>query len=203
MAEKSSNTFWHRTEVSVKEKEAVTGQRGLVFLLTGLSGSGKSTIAVGVERRLHEIGLATVLLDGDNLRHGLNSDLGFSPEDRRENVRRITEVSKLFSDSGLVTLVSIIAPYASDRKQFKRLLGDSFYEVYVNSTIEHCKQRDPKGLYAKVEREQIENFTGISAPYEIPKIPALQIDTLSLSVEESRTLLFDFISDRLKEVRDG
>ena len=156
----------------------------MVIWFTGLSGSGKSTLAHSVEEELHKQCCRTFVLDGDNVRHGLNSDLGFSLEDREENIRRIAEVSKLFYDSGIFLIVSFISPYNKDREYARKLIGKDFIEVYVKCSIEECKNRDPKGLYKKVEKGEILNFTGISDPYEIPKNPEIVLNTENLLIDE-------------------
>ena len=183
---KSAHITWHETGISKKDREKRNGHRGVVIWLTGLSGSGKSTIAVELQARLFEKGCQVYILDGDNIRHGLNRDLGFSPEDREENIRRIGEVAKLFADAGTIVLTSFISPYRRDRDRARALLkpGD-FIEVYVNAPLSVCEERDPKNLYKKARRGEIPEFTGISAPYEPPLKPELEIRTDQLSVEES------------------
>ncbi len=173
-------------------------QSGLVVWFTGLSASGKSTIAVEVEKQLNQRGLATYRLDGDNVRHGLNSDLGFSPEDRKENIRRIAEVAALFKEAAVITLASFISPYQESRDFARQRAGDdNFIEVYVKADVETCAQRDPKGLYEKAKQGEIENFTGVSAPYEEPEDPELVIDTVELSLEESVEKVVEEITDYL------
>ena len=187
MAEaRSTNITWHASHVTRGERERLLGQRGVTVWLTGLSGSGKSTIAVGAERELVRRGRLAYVLDGDNVRHGLNKNLGFSPADRTENIRRIGEVAKLFTDAGVIAMTSFISPYRSDRDGVRALLapGD-FVEVYVSATVETCESRDVKGLYQRARKGEIPEFTGISAPYEAPERPELVLDTNRQSVEES------------------
>lgn len=184
--QKSDNITWHESQLERKEREALVGQRGVTIWLTGLSGSGKSTIAVAAERQLVRSKHLAYVLDGDNIRHGLNKNLGFSPEDRTENIRRIGEVSKLFTDAGVIVFSSFISPYRADRDAVRALMepGD-FMEVYVDASLETCEKRDVKGLYRKARAGEIPEFTGISAPYEAPERPELTLDTNRQTVEES------------------
>jgi adenylylsulfate kinase len=187
MAEqKATNIVWHQGAVNREDREKLNGHKGATVWLTGLSGSGKSTIAVDLEKRLAERGVRTYILDGDNIRHGLNKNLGFSPEDRTENIRRIGEVAKLFTDAGVVAITAFISPYRADRDQVRALMkpGD-FIEILVDCPVEVCEQRDVKGLYKKARAGEIKEFTGISAPYEAPDKPELTIETAGQSVEES------------------
>ena len=183
---RSTNITWHAGQVTRSEREKLLGQRGVTIWLTGLSGSGKSTIAVAAEQVLLRRGRLTYVLDGDNVRHGLNKNLGFSPSDRTENIRRIGEVAKLFADAGVIAMTSFISPYRSDRDAVRALLapGD-FVEVHVAASVETCESRDVKGLYQKARKGEIPEFTGISAPYEEPLRPELVLDTNRQSVEES------------------
>ena len=168
------------------DKEQLLGQRGMMIWFTGLSGSGKSTIAIALERELQRRRLLCRILDGDNIRSGINSNLGFSPEDRVENIRRIAEVGKLFVDTGIITLAAFISPTNELRRMAARIIGEQdFYEVYVSTPLEECERRDVKGLYAKARRGEIRDFTGISAPFEVPEHPALSLDTSQITVEES------------------
>lgn len=168
------------------DKEQLLGQRGMMIWFTGLSGSGKSTIAIALERELQRRRLLCRILDGDNIRSGINSNLGFSPEDRVENIRRIAEVGKLFVDTGIITLAAFISPTNELRRMAARIIGEQdFHEVYVSTPLEECERRDVKGLYAKARRGEIRDFTGISAPFEVPENPALSLDTSQLTVEES------------------
>ena len=183
---KSTNLTWHEGQVSRTDRQAMLGQRGCTIWLTGLSGSGKSTIAVAAEKALKDLGRLTYILDGDNIRMGLNSNLGFSPEDRTENIRRIGEVSKLFTDAGIIVFSSFISPYRADRDAVREIMGDGdFVEVWVDASVETCEGRDVKGLYKKARAGEIPEFTGISAPYEEPSKPELVIDTNGQTIEES------------------
>ena len=179
------NLTWHHHGVDRTDREKLLGQSGATVWLTGLSGSGKSTVADILAEMLQERGVLTAILDGDNIRHGLNSDLGFSPEDRKENIRRISEVAKLFSSFGVVNLLAFISPYREDR-DFARSIQDEndFVEVYVQVPLEVAEQRDPKGLYKKARSGEIPSFTGISAPYEEPLSPELVLKTHEFSAEE-------------------
>ncbi len=181
------NIRWHRTEVSRKDRETLHGHRGLAVWFTGLSGSGKSTIANALCAQLHARGISTYLLDGDNLRHGLNSDLGFSMEDREENMRRVSEVTGLMVDAGLVVITSLISPLRQQREQIRTKLNrdeaNRFVEVFVDTPLEVCEQRDPKGLYAKARSGEIEDFTGISSPFEPPLHPEVHVDTTVMDVD--------------------
>ena len=194
---KATNITWHEGNVTRAEREKRLGQRGVTVWLTGLSGSGKSTIAVAAEGALHERGRTAYVLDGDNVRHGLNQNLGFSPEDRTENIRRIGEVAKLFTDAGIVTLTSFISPYRADRDAVREIMapGD-FVEVLVDASVETCEGRDVKGLYKKARAGEIPEFTGISAPYEAPEKPELVLDTNVQSVEESVAALIAYLEDK-------
>lgn len=184
------NIKWHSGKIDKAAREELLGQQGMVLWFTGLSASGKSTIAVEVEKELYRQGKASYRLDGDNLRFGLNKDLGFSAEDREENIRRIGEVAALFADAGLITLASFISPYKAGREAARQAAGaENFKEIYVKADVETCAERDPKGLYEKAKNGEIENFTGISAPYEEPENPDLVVDTNSLSLEQSVELV--------------
>lgn len=176
----------HHGHVSPAQRAALLGQRGAVLWLTGLSGSGKSTLAYAVERRLVAEGRAAYVLDGDNVRHGLCADLGFTAADRDENIRRVGEVAALFAEAGLIAIASFISPYAAARQRARERAGDdAFVEVHLDAPLEVCERRDPKGLYKKARAGEIPNFTGISAPYEVPEEPSLRVDTDALSVEAS------------------
>lgn len=177
-----------------KEKEEMLGQRGLMVWFTGLSGSGKSTLALALERELSARGILCKVLDGDNIRSGINSNLGFSAEDRRENIRRIAEVARLFVDLGVVTIASFISPERSMREMAAEIIGrEDFKEIYVSTSIAECERRDVKGLYARARRGEIKDFTGVSAPYEPPVAPALAIDTAGKTVEESVNRILSLI----------
>lgn len=191
---KADNIVWHHNDVSRADREAVLGQRGRLLWFTGLSGSGKSTVAVALERRLADLGRAAYLLDGDNVRHGLCDDLGFAPDDRRENIRRIGEVGRLFVDAGILVIASFISPYRADRRAIRdKMVEGDFIEVHVSTPLEVCEQRDPKGLYAKARAGEIDDFTGISAPYEAPLEPELAVDTSVLTVDESVDAVIAFL----------
>lgn len=177
-----------------EDKEALLKQRSVMVWFTGLSGSGKSTIAIALERELHKRGLLCRILDGDNIRSGINNNLGFSAEDRVENIRRIAEVSKLFIDTGVITIAAFISPNNELREMASTIIGkDNFLEIYVNTPIEECERRDVKGLYAKARKGEIKDFTGVSAPFEAPEHPALSLDTSVLSLEESVNKLVELI----------
>ncbi len=175
---KATNVHWHNGQISNEDRERLNKHKGACLWYTGLSGSGKSTIAAKVEEKLFEKGIKTYILDGDNIRHGLNKNLGFSHEDRTENIRRIGEVSKLFVDAGIVVGTAFISPYREDRDNVRKLLSDGdFVEIFVYADLETCEARDPKGLYKKARAGEIKDFTGISAPYEEPLNPELVINT--------------------------
>ena len=168
------------------DKEALLGQKGVMLWFTGLSGSGKSTVAIALERELHRRGRLCRILDGDNIRTGINAGLGFSAEDRRENIRRIAEVGKLFVDTGVITLAAFVSPTNDVRNMAREIIGDDdFKEIFISTPLEECERRDVKGLYARARRGEVKNFTGISAPFEAPEHPALSLDTSKLSLEES------------------
>ena len=182
---KSTNITWHEAEITRADRERLNGHKSCVIWFTGLSGSGKSTLAHAVENALFEAGCRTYVLDGDNIRHGLNKNLGFSPEDREENIRRIGEVANLFAQAGVIALTAFISPYRADRDKARALTGDAFFEIYVKCDLDICEQRDPKGLYKKARAGEIKEFTGISAPYEPPLHPELTVDTGVETLEES------------------
>ena len=180
--------------MSRADKEALLCQRGVMVWFTGLSGSGQSTIAMGVERELHKRGILCRILDGDNIRAGINSNLGFSAEDRRENIRRIAEIGKLFVQTGVVTLACFVSPTNDVRRLARDIIGEQdFKEVYVSTPLEECERRDVKGLYARTRKGEVKDFTGISAPFEIPENPALEVDTSCLSLEESVRRVVDMV----------
>ncbi len=186
--------------LSRRDKEELLHQHGLMVWFTGLSGSGKSTVAIALERELHGRGILCRILDGDNIRCGINNNLGFSAADRVENIRRIAEVSKLFVDTGIVTIAAFISPSNDIREMAAEIIGkDDFFEVYVSTPLEECERRDVKGLYAKARRGEIKNFTGISAPFEEPLHPALTLDTSTLSVEESVARLLELILPKIQK----
>ncbi len=176
------------------DKEALLHQKGVMLWFTGLSGSGKSTVAIALERELQQRGLLCRILDGDNIRSGINSNLGFSAEDRRENIRRIAEVGKLFVDTGIITIAAFISPTEEIRQMAQEIIGkDDFKEIYISTPLEECERRDVKGLYARARRGEVKNFTGISAPFEAPAHPALTLDTSRLPLEESVKRLLEFL----------
>lgn len=183
------------------DKEALLGQRGCVVWMTGLSGSGKSTIAIGLERRLHEQGIFTQVLDGDNVRTGINNNLGFSEADRKENIRRIAEVAKLFAGSGVVTICSFVSPTIAIREQARAIIGaEDFIEVFVDTPLEECERRDVKGLYAKARAGVVKDFTGISAPFEAPTHADIVIHTVGRNAAESANELLNHILPRIKQI---
>ena len=190
---KSSNVVWHEANVTRQDREKMNGHRGVTLWFTGLSGSGKSTLAHAVEERLHAMGIRTYVLDGDNVRHGLCGDLGFSDVARRENIRRIGEASRLFVDAGLVVLTAFISPFQSDRQQARKLLGDDFIEIYCDSSLEVCESRDTKGLYERARAGEIKEFTGISSPYEVPEAAEIVVNTGELSLQDSTQQVIDYL----------
>jgi adenylyl-sulfate kinase len=188
----------HEFQIDQRQRSSIKGHRPLLVWFTGLSGSGKSTLANALERALFERKVHTYLLDGDNVRAGLNKNLSFSPEDRTENIRRIAEVAKLMLDAGLVVLASFVSPYREDRENVKRIVGyGNFVEIFVNTPIDECERRDVKGLYAKARAGEIKNFTGVSAPYEAPMVPDIEIDTTKVSVEEAVAVILEFIAKKI------
>jgi bifunctional enzyme CysN/CysC len=194
---RSPNVQWHAPCIDKADHAALMGQRPCVLWLTGLPAAGKSTIANVLERRLHALGRHTYLLDGDNVRHGLNRDLGFERADRVENIRRIAEVARLMVDAGLIVIVSFISPYESERRMARELLDEGeFVEVFVDTPLEVAEQRDPKGLYAKARRGELANFTGIDSPYEPPEHPELRLDTTALSAEEGAAQVVRALAER-------
>lgn len=192
----SSNTVWHNATVTRERRENRNKNVGAVIWFTGLSGSGKSTLAHTVEEQLFQRGCHAYVFDGDNVRHGLCSDLGFSAEDRTENIRRISEMCNLFVDAGVVALTAFISPLHSDREMVRQLMGKDFIEIFVRCPVEVCEQRDVKGLYKKARAGEIKDFTGISAPYEEPEHPDLVVDTDQLSLDESVNKVMQLLFDR-------
>jgi adenylylsulfate kinase len=193
---KATNITWHEGHVSRQERERLLRQRGCTIWFTGLSGSGKSTLAYTVEHALIQRGHLAYVLDGDNIRHGLNKNLGFSAEDREENIRRISEVAKLFADAGVITMTSFISPYRKDRDNARQLheqAGLPFIEVYLATPLEVCEQRDPKGLYKKARAGEIKNFTGIDDPYEPPLRPELTFNAAEISPQQAAAQLLDYL----------
>ncbi len=191
------NLTWHPGKVSPERRRALLGQRGAVVWLTGLSGSGKSTLAVELEHALLERGHVAFVLDGDNVRHGLNADLGFGEADRTENIRRVGHVARLFADAGVIVLTAFISPFRADRAAVRALLpDDAFLEVHVSTPLAVCEARDPKGLYARARAGEIPHFTGISSPYEAPERPDLAVDTAHLSLDRCVERLFALLTAR-------
>jgi adenylylsulfate kinase len=198
MAEqKATNIKWHHGKISKEDRRRLLDQKGVAIWLTGLSGSGKSTIAVELEHALIENKHQTYILDGDNIRHGLNKNLGFSPEDRTENIRRIGEVAKLFTEANIITIAAFVSPYREDRDNVRKLLDHGeFIEIYVKCSLEVCEARDTKGLYKKARTGEVKDFTGISAPYEEPLNPELTIDSSKLSVEASTRAILNYLEEK-------
>lgn len=191
--EDNIHPIFERT-LSTADKEKLLNQRGLVLWMTGLSGSGKSTIAIGLEKQLHEIGILTQLLDGDNVRTGLNKNLGFSEEDRTENIRRVAETAKLFSQCGIITLCSFVSPTIAIREMAQTIIGSGiFYEIYINASFEECAKRDVKGLYEKAMKGKIKNFTGLDAPFEPSISPFITLDTEKEDANTSVNKLFEAV----------
>ena len=191
------NVVWHNVSVTREMRESLGGHRGAVLWFTGISGAGKSTVAHAVEEQLHKRGCRSFVFDGDNVRHGLCSDLGFSEKDRHENLRRIGEMSKLFLEAGIISLTAFISPFRSDRERVRSLVphGD-FFEIYCNSPLEVCEQRDVKGLYARARQGEIKHFTGIDSPYEIPDKPDLTVNTASSSLDECLTAVLHYLKSK-------
>src|SRR3989338_6615352 len=197
MAEqKATNIKWHHGKITKEDRVKLLNQKGVTIWLTGLSGSGKSTIAVELEHALIENKYHAYILDGDNIRYGLNKNLGFSPEDRSENIRRIGEYSQLFTDANIITITAFISPYRQDRENARKLQKDGeFIEVYVKCPLDVCEQRDTKGLYKKARAGEVKEFTGISAPYEEPLNPEITIDTSKMSIEESTRAILNYLEE--------
>lgn len=195
--QKATNITWHDAEIAREAREKLLNQKGVVIWYTGLSGSGKSTLAHAVEKALYEKEHLTIVLDGDNIRHGLNKNLGFSPEDREENIRRIGEVAKLFTDAGVIAMTAFISPYIKDRNQARSLLDDGrFIEVYCKCSLDACEKRDPKGLYKKARAGEIKQFTGLDAPYEAPESPEIIVETDTQSLEESTHAVLEYLKEK-------
>jgi adenylylsulfate kinase len=190
---------WHESTVNKKDRQQLHGHKSLLIWFTGLSGSGKSTIANALQLELFKRGISVYLLDGDNLRHGINKNLTFSEEDRKENIRRTAEIGKLFVDAGIIVLAALISPYEADRENARSIVkNNEFIEVYVRCPIEECESRDPKGLYKRARQGEIKHFTGIDHPYEEPKNPEIIIDTNLFSIEESVELITSYLSEKVK-----
>ena len=193
---KATNITWHDHAITTEEREKKNGHRSAVLWFTGLSGSGKSTVANEVNANLFDRGLQAFVLDGDNVRHGLNKDLGFTQEDRVENIRRIGEVAKLFAEAGVIAMTAFISPYKEDRDKVREICGDKFIEVYVKADLAICEERDPKGLYKKARAGEIPNFTGISAPYEEPDKAELVIDTGKMDIKECTAAVMNYLVEK-------
>lgn len=191
----SHNITWHKTTVSRKEREKLLSQKGVILWFTGLSGSGKSTLANVLSHQLHGMGHLTMLLDGDNIRHGLNQDLGFSANDRQENIRRIGEVAALFVESGVIVLSAFISPFQKDRDKVRNLVDKGrFFEIFVDAGLETCEARDPKGLYKKARAGVIDDFTGISSPYETPENPELHLENMTQTdIAKNTETIIDYL----------
>lgn len=197
MQQKSSNTVWHHATITRDDREKLNKHKSVILWFTGLSGAGKSTLANAVESRLHEMGKHTYVCDGDNIRHGLCGDLGFSDDDRIENIRRIGEVAKLMIDAGVITLTAFISPFIADRQRARDLVSEGdFIEVYCRCALDVCEERDVKGLYKKARAGEIPSFTGISSPYEEPENPELVVDTDKHSLEECVAQVIAHLSDK-------
>jgi adenylyl-sulfate kinase len=203
MKPKSANIVWHAANVDADDRRRVLHQQGCVLWMSGLSGSGKSTIARALERALLERGHAAYVLDGDNIRHGLNADLDFSPAARSENIRRVAEVAALFADAGLITITAFISPYAADRQRARDIINGTgtngpiagrFFEVFVNTPLAVCESRDPKALYAKARAGDIADFTGISAPFEAPASPEIELPTATMRVEAAVNHIIGYLT---------
>lgn len=195
-----SNIFRYNFNISKADRQRIHKHKAFLVLFTGLSCSGKSSIANALELKLNHLNVSTYTLDGDNIRLGISNDLGFSAEDRTENVRRIAEIGNLFIDAGVVTLACFVSPYIKDRDNVKKIVGhDNYIEIFVNTSLEECERRDTKGLYKKARKGEIKNMTGISAPYEIPVSPDLEIDTVKDSIDKSVDKIFKFLEKKLYE----
>lgn len=197
MEDSKLNLYWHNHSINISDRWRSNGHRSCVVWFTGLSASGKSTLANILAKVLHEMHVKSYLLDGDNIRHGLNKDLGFSGADRRENIRRVAEVSRLFLDAGLIVLTALISPFKADRENARKIIGPgAFIEVYLKCPLSECERRDPKGIYRKVRCGDIKEFTGISSPYEEPENPEVIVETGKLDISESTNLLVSHLAAR-------
>ncbi len=194
---RATNVVYQKTEITKEISQSQKNQKAMVLWFTGLSGSGKSTLANEVEKKLFAMGKHTMLLDGDNVRHGLNKNLGFKETDRIENIRRISEVAKLMNDAGLIVLTSFISPYESDRQDAREIIGEGFVEIYVSTPLKECEKRDVKGLYKKARKGEIPNFTGISSPYEPPQNAEIEIDTTNIDIEEAAGIVMKKIKEMI------
>ena len=194
------NIVKHNYVISKEDRIKLNKHNSFLIWFTGLSGSGKSTLANALESKLHQEGIKTYALDGDNIRKGINNDLTFSPEDRTENIRRIAEIANLFVDAGIVVLAAFVSPYKKDRKNIENIVGkDNFVEVFVNTSLKECENRDVKGLYKKARLGEIKDFTGVNAPYEAPANPKIEVVTDNLTIEESTALIYEKIKEKLKK----
>lgn len=192
------NIVWHDSAITKEDRQNLHGHKSFMVWFTGLSGSGKSTIANVLQNELYNKGMSVYLLDGDNLRHGINNNLGFNESDRKENIRRTAEVGKLFVDAGIIVLAALISPFEQDRRNARKIVGDdAFIEVYVKCSLQECESRDPKGLYKKARKGEIKQFTGIDQPYEEPINPEIIIDTSKLKVEEAVAAIIAFLDKKL------
>ena len=194
--ENRKNIKWHNSSISRQDLERLRGHRGMVIWFTGLSGSGKSTLANALNEALYAKKISTYLLDGDNIRHGLCKDLGFSDKDREENIRRIGEVANLFMNAGIVTITAFVSPFKSDREKVRKIIGKDFIEIFCAANLDICEKRDTKGLYKKARLGQIKDFTGISSPYEIPNDPEIIVDTGSMDINDSVIQIMKYLSDK-------
>ena len=194
--ENKTNIKWHESTINRQNLESLRGHKGMVLWFTGLSGSGKSTLANALNEALHSKKVSTYLLDGDNIRHGLCRDLGFSDKDREENIRRIGEVANLFMNAGIVTITAFVSPFRSDREKVRKIIGKDFIEIFCAANLDICETRDTKGLYKKARLGEIKDFTGISSPYEIPKAPEIRVDTGSLDLNDSVRQIMKYLSEK-------
>ncbi|MGA5688503.1 adenylyl-sulfate kinase [Cytobacillus pseudoceanisediminis] len=196
--ETEKNIVWHQSTIEKEDRQKLNGHKSCMIWFTGLSGSGKSTIANALQHELYKNNVRTYLLDGDNLRHGINSNLSFSPEDRKENIRRTAEIGKLFVDAGIVVLAAVISPFEEDRLHARTIFQEEdFIEVYVKCSLSECEKRDPKGLYKKARNGEIKQFTGIDQPYEEPKKPEIVLDTTELTLVQSVELLSSYLFEKV------
>ena len=194
--EDKANIKWHESTINRQDLESLRGHKGMVLWFTGLSGSGKSTLANALNEALHARKISTYLLDGDNIRHGLCRDLGFSDKDREENIRRIGEVSNLFMNAGIVTITAFVSPFKSDREKVREIIGKDFIEIFCAANLDVCETRDTKGLYKKARLGEIKDFTGISSPYEIPNAPEIRVDTGYLDLNDSVRQIMKYLSEK-------
>ena len=194
MKKNEKHLYWHESSICIKDRWERYGFKSCALWFTGLSASGKSTLANALCKQFHEMGIRSYVLDGDNVRHGLNKNLGFSPEDRRENIRRIGEVAKLFVDAGLIVMTAFISPYREDRDNVRRVLEENkFIEIFLNCPVSECEKRDPKGIYKKARSGEIREFTGVSAPYEKPESPEIILETDKMTVEQCVDVLLKYL----------